>query len=408
MLTIRRISPPNAPITAQRRREAPQTPAPTQPGRLRILAAGAGATDPSAASDGCGAQVTGLALDAVVSIVLAVMAVTVAAAAVVAIVATAAAVVVGPLTLAVAARHDAAEIAGPEGTLAGEVDVLFGLSGAAVVAGAPAIAAGENVLDALVGGGLGRQPAPRGDECAAIEVLDLADISRLGQTRYRGSGVIVCWLVGDDPRDATKCRSGAERGCDIVPIPIHLDHEDADLESAVDFALLQEVPPDDAIHHAGGGLDVNALTGPAHGVGRADADTAAPAPRDGGRGGWQRLLAEEGLALLDVLVEVEADDTEGGLVVAREGLEDLELNGTVGEVISLAVDGDADVRNGLCVVVVYAVVDNVTTVRVAAALLRVHLVAEMPLDEGLPRGEWDIIEIKDLYMDIELGPTASN
>lgn len=62
-------------------------------------------------------------------------------------------VVIVTVVLAVTASHDAPEVAGPQRALGCEVHVFLGLGVAAVVADAPAVAAGEYVLDALIGGG---------------------------------------------------------------------------------------------------------------------------------------------------------------------------------------------------------------------------------------------------------------
>lgn len=95
-------------------------------------------------------------------------------------------VAVAVRALAMAAGHDASEVAGPQRTLAREVGVLLRLGVAAVVPGAPAVASGEDVLDALVGGGLGGEAAPRGHEGAAVEVLDLDGVPGFGYTCWGG------------------------------------------------------------------------------------------------------------------------------------------------------------------------------------------------------------------------------
>lgn len=95
-------------------------------------------------------------------------------------------VVMAMRTMTVAAGHDALEVAGAQRALAREVGVLLGLGVAAVVPGAPTVAAGEYVLDALVSRGFSGEAAPGGDEGAAVEVLDLDGISRFGDACRSG------------------------------------------------------------------------------------------------------------------------------------------------------------------------------------------------------------------------------
>lgn len=81
----------------------------------------------------------------------------------------------------------AAEVAGAEGAVGGvRVGVfVFAFGRAGVAARLPTIAAGEDVLDALVGGQLAWLARPRGGEGAAVEVLDVGGVARLG---YAGDG----------------------------------------------------------------------------------------------------------------------------------------------------------------------------------------------------------------------------
>lgn len=95
-------------------------------------------------------------------------------------------VVVAVRAVAVTAGHDALEVAGAQGALTREVGVLLGLGVAAVVAGAPAVAAGEDVLDALVCCRFSREAAPGGDEGTAVEVLDLDGVSGFGDACRSG------------------------------------------------------------------------------------------------------------------------------------------------------------------------------------------------------------------------------
>lgn len=195
-----------------------------------------------------------------------------------------------------------------------------------------------------------------------------------------------------------------QRGGDVVPVAVRLDHEDADLERAVDLAVLHEVAPGDAVQ------DLMLVAGQLGRRRRADADAVAPLPdmvmaraaavveADGA--GRAAVSSGEGLALLDVLAQVQSDDAEGDLLGEGKLLEDLELDGVLGQVVG-AVDRDAHLGYVLAEAVVHAVVDD-AAFGGAAAVVGVHGVREVPLDVGLARDQGHIVEIIDLIADVTM------
>lgn len=90
------------------------------------------------------------------------------------------------------------------------------------------------------------------------------------------------------------------------------------------------------------------------------------------------MILNQRFALLDILTQVQLDDTQCDFVRHVELLNDLELEGTFCEVI-LLVDADADVLDSLAEVVVDAVVDN-GAFSCAAAVFGVDRVGEVPFD----------------------------
>lgn len=92
------------------------------------------------------------------------------------------------------------------------------------------------------------------------------------------------------------------------------------------------------------------------------------------------MVLNQRLALLDILTQVELDNTESDLVSQVELLNDFELEGAFGEMI-LLVYADADVLDCLAEVVVDAVVDD-GTFCCAAAVFGVDGVGEVPFDVG--------------------------
>lgn len=73
---------------------------------------------------------------------------------------------------------EAAEVPRAQGAVVG-VGVVFA-RGAVVAACAPPVAAGEDVLNTLIGGQLTRLTRPGGGEGAAVEVLNVGCIARFG------------------------------------------------------------------------------------------------------------------------------------------------------------------------------------------------------------------------------------
>lgn len=132
-----------------------------------------------------------------------------------------------------------------------------------------------------------------------------------------------------------------------------------------------------------------------------------PSPFGARKTGPSRL-AQQRLALLDVLAQVDPHDAQGDLLRRRRGgpssrsgvvfgsvefLQDLELDGTLGQV-GVLVDADAhgdDAR----VVVFHAVVGD-GRLGGAAAVLRVDGVGEVPFYEGDARDQGDVVEVVDL------------
>lgn len=90
-------------------------------------------------------------------------------------------------------------------------------------------------------------------------------------------------------------------------------------------------------------------------------------------------LSSKAIAFLHVLAEVELDDAERDLffpAAARELLQDLEFDGTLGQVVVL-IDADPDMADDLGVVILDLVVGD-RALRCAAAVLGVDGVCEVP------------------------------
>lgn len=125
-------------------------------------------------------------------------------------------------------------------------------------------------------------------------------------------------------------------------------------------------------------------------AGRTYTNTARPPPR-----GRRRVVLEERLALLYILAEVESDDPEGDLLLDGKLLQDLKLYGTFSEMV-VPVDGYADVGDGLAVGVVDLVIGD-GTLLCATTMLGVDGVSKVPLDEGVPGDQRDVVEV--IYLD---------
>lgn len=97
---------------------------------------------------------------------------------------------------------EAAEVAGAEGAVVGVgvfvVVVVRFWGGGCVALGPPAVAAGEDVLNALVGGELGGLAGPGRGERAPVEVLDLGDVPSLGYARQRWGDMSAGCTRGED------------------------------------------------------------------------------------------------------------------------------------------------------------------------------------------------------------------
>lgn len=151
---------------------------------------------------------------------------------------------------------------------------------------------------------------------------------------------------------------------------------------------MHEVPPYDAIRNTD--IDVCTLARCARGICRTDTHATRPPPN------WSLCAAvpKKRLALLNVLAQVESDNAEGDFLLVTKLLQNLKLNGTLGEVVVL-VDGNADVRDGLAEGVVDHVVDDGLLV-CATTMLGVDGVLNVPLDEGVARDERHIVEVMNL------------
>jgi hypothetical protein len=139
-------------------------------------------------------------------------------------------------------------------------------------------------------------------------------------------------LACSKPSDATKDGSSTQGRGREVAVAVSLYHKDANFESAVHFAVLHQVSPDDTI-----------LNLPIQGLGRrcrtdSDASTAAPARRCN--------VLYEIFALLDILTEVQLDIAKGDLLGMTELLHNLKLERTLCKGIVL-VYGDSNRRHEL-------------------------------------------------------------
>ena len=129
-----------------------------------------------------------------------------------------------------------------------------------------AVAAGEEVFDQFVGGKLVRHARPVGREVAAVDVLQLGELAGLGADggdvfAFGGAG-----FGGDDAGDAAEDRGLFERRGDEVGVALGLFHLDADLERAVDLAVLHQVAADDAAGVEVVGVDVGVVVAVSLGV----------------------------------------------------------------------------------------------------------------------------------------------
>lgn len=206
---------------------------------------------------------------------------------------------------------------------------------------------------------------------------------QLGVGGQRTSRVILGLLWPHEAGDAAKDRGRSQRRGDEVSLAVHLHHEDANLEGAVDLAILHEVAPYDAL-----------VCGPRlrcigrRGRRRANAHAATPLPARG------RNIPRKGLALLHVLAQVQLDVAQCDLLRGAKFLHNLELKRTLGEIVAL-VNGYAHRRYNLAEIIVDPVVGN-GAFGGAAAVLGVYGVGEVPFNEGVARDQRDVVEVVDL------------
>src|SRR6201999_2741689 len=118
---------------------------------------------------------------------------------------------------------------------------LVGRGGGGGGGGAAAVAAGEEVLDELVRGELAGLARPGGGQGAAVDVLGLGELAGLGRDAGDVVGVAAQRLGGQHAGGAAHHHGRLERRGREVHVPLGLAHADADLERAVDLAVLQEV-----------------------------------------------------------------------------------------------------------------------------------------------------------------------
>lgn len=182
--------------------------------------------------------------------------------------------------------------------------------------------------------------------------------------------------------NATKDRGRLQGRGDKIPVAVDLDHEDADLEGTVDFAVLHQMAANDTI------FDVQVVEDSRETArrrrSRRDRGRSRARREVGGDGSGtctmlsgmtpgrvvalpaqaRRNVAGTCIALVDILAQVEFDDAKGDSLVAAtadatggELLQHLELDGTLGQDVVL-VDADADVTNNDGVIVVNPMVDD--------------------------------------------------
>lgn len=169
----------------------------------------------------------------------------------------------------------------------------------------------------------------------------------------------IVWVRGGRGHacDAAKDGGGFEGRGDVVTLAVDLDHKDGDFEGGVDFGVSHEITPDDAVFDVhlwrfvdGRGFVVlvtpftvdqggsRGEAAPLSGValrGRRWSDDVRVAARDIGRAWASRpvsRVSHHGLALLDVLAQVEGQLAQGDALVTgsnptgRELLQNLEFD----------------------------------------------------------------------------------
>lgn len=193
------------------------------------------------------------------------------------------------------------------------------------------------------------------------------------------SGLVLGLLWAHEPCDPAKYGRGPQRRGNVVPLAVHLNHEYADFECAVDLAVLHEVPPHDPIVC---GLRLQLFIWCRRG--RADGQTT-PLPRR------RRNVPRKGLALLDIFAQVKFDVPENHFLGADKLLHNLQFDGAFGEVVAL-VDRDSHRGDDFAEAVVDLVVRD-RTLGGAAAVLRVHGMGEVPFDVGAAGHQRNVVEV---------------
>ena len=201
------------------------------------------------------------------------------------------------------------------------------------------------------------------------------------------SGIILnlCRLVGDNSCNSTK-RGGCLQGRgNKVSVSIHLDHQDAHFECAVDLAILHEIAPYDSLGHVL--LLAARLQVWYAGSGTHSAAVGSPPPAC-------QMVPDQSLALLDILAQINSDDAQGGFLGHGKLLDNLKLNGTLGKA-TVSVYRDSNVLNMFAEAVIDTMVGD-GVFRSAAAVLGMHRMGKMPFYEGVARNQGNIVKIVDL------------
>lgn len=112
-----------------------------------------------------------------------------------------------------------------------------------------------------------------------------------------GNSIILDRLTGHDTSDASENGSSLQRGRNVASFSIDLTHENPNLESTVDLAVLHEISSHNAI--------LNDVRVPPSPGGIAGIRRKTPAPHPPRRGDF----LDKSFTLLDIFAEIQSDGT---------------------------------------------------------------------------------------------------